>query len=74
MTKLSKKKKDDSSKIRNDLAGSVSRTYDSWSLGFKFEPHIGYRDFLRIKTLKKKKERGDVANNVTEIKRIIRDY
>lgn len=32
------------------LAGLTGGTCDSFSQGFKFEPHTGYRDYLKIKT------------------------
>lgn len=35
------------------LAASVEKACDSRSWGCKLEPHIGYRDYLEVKSLKK---------------------
>ena len=38
--------------ILKSLAGSVSRVCDSWSQGCEFEPHIGCREDLKMKSFR----------------------
>lgn len=35
--------------------GSLSTAYDSWFGGYKFEPQVGCRAYLKVKCLKKRK-------------------
>ena len=32
------------------VAGSVSELFNSWSQDYEFEPHIEYRDYLKIES------------------------
>ena len=48
--KMSEKK----TQTEGHLDGSVGNTYDSWSQDHEFEPHVGYKAYLKKQTNKQK--------------------
>lgn len=48
---------------RRRLAGSISQTQDAWSRGCEFEPRTGCRDYVKMKSSRKKGRKCRTKNS-----------